>query len=244
MTPKATRTTKATTAMTEGFMTRFLRTVLLSAALLGSAAPAFAQHPAERPGHGAEGVAPVGAAAPGEHESGGHGEHHGIDPKRLAFQLLNFALLVGILVKFGGGAINKSLRARHEQLKADLQEAATARAAAEARLKEQDRRVANLEAELVTLRASLAQAGEHEKSRLVAAAEERVRRIQDETRAMLDQQVRDAERRFREEVATAAMRIAEEKVRRSLQTDDEARLLQSFVQELEAGTPVSSGRAA
>ena len=42
----------------------------------------------------------------------GHGEGHAapsLDVKRLGFQLLNFAVLVFLLVKFGGPAVNKAL---------------------------------------------------------------------------------------------------------------------------------------
>jgi F0F1-type ATP synthase membrane subunit b/b' len=215
----------------------------LTAALLACAAPAMAQH---GPDPHKEGNAPVGAqGAPEDHgAAGGHGEHHGIDPKTLAFQLVNFGLLVTILVVFGGKGINRTLKARHDQLKADLEDAARARATAEARLKEQDQRVANLETELARLRTSMTQDAQQEKAKLTAAAEERVRRIQAETQAMLAQQVRDAERRFREEVGAAALQIAEEKVRRALQIDDEQRLLQSFVGELENGSAAGAGRAA
>jgi F-type H+-transporting ATPase subunit b len=176
---------------------------------------------------------------PAEHGTeGGHGH---LDGKTMAFQVLNFAVLVAILVKFGGGAINKALRQRHEQLKVELAEAAQARAAAEALLAEQDKRVANLAAEVAALRASLHGEAEREKARLLAAAEERVRRVQSETQFLLDQQVKDAERRFREEVAARALELAEEKLRKALQADDDQRLVSAFVSELETAAPV--GRA-
>ena len=196
---------------------------------------ALAQH--DRPG-----VEQHGAAAKGEGaahaDEGGHGEHHGIDGKTLAFQLINFALLVGILGFVGGRAINKALAARHEQMKRDLEEAHQARAAAEARLAQQERRLANLEKEIVGLRASVKDEALKEEQRLLAAAEEKARRIQDETKFLMDQQVKEAERRFREEVAGTAVRIAEEIVRRSVRPDDESRLNQSFISDLETSKPM------
>ena len=56
-------------------------------------------------------------------DPGGELPEHGapeIHGKSLALQLLNFAVLVFVLVKFGGPAIGKALAARHQQLKADL----------------------------------------------------------------------------------------------------------------------------
>jgi F-type H+-transporting ATPase subunit b len=143
-------------------------------------------------------------------------------------------VLLFLLIKFGGSAINKGLRARHEQLKSDLEEAARQKAAAETRFKEQEKRLANLESELEAMRRSILKEAENEKARIIAAAEEKARRVQEETRFQLDQQVKEAEGRFRAEVAQAALKIADELLRRSVNTSDEQRLAQSFVTELSA----------
>ena len=210
----------------------------LALVLLGSAPAAWAQH--DRPGTEEHGAAAKGE---GHADEGGHGgEHHGLDPKRLAFQLINFALLLTILGFFGGRAINKALGARHAQMKNDLLEAQQARAAAEARLAQQERRLANLEKEVLAMRASIKEEAVKEEQRLVAAAEEKSRRIQDETRFLVDQQVKEAEIRFREEVASASVRIAEEIVRRSVRPDDENRLNQTFIADLEGGTAAATPR--
>jgi F-type H+-transporting ATPase subunit b len=203
---------------------------LLPVLLLLAAAPALAEE--------AEGTHPAGEHADGaEHEGEGH---HGLDPKTFAFQLINFGVLVFILVKFGGSAVNKMLAARHVQLKKDIEEAAQARAAAEGRLAEQEKRMANLAQEVSRLRASIKEEAEKEQARLLAVADEKSKRIQDEARFLMQQQVKEAERRFREELAGAAVRIAEEVVRRSVRVDDESRLVQSFVADIErapAGRP-------
>lgn len=181
-------------------------------------------------------------------EQGAHGEevegaeHHGIKPMTLALQLFNFGVLVFILVKFGGGAVNKALQQRHDQLKSDLEESARLRTAAEARLREYETRMRNLEAELATMIANLKREAEGEKLRLIAGAEERVRRIQDETRFLLDQQVKDAELRFRAEIAAAAAQVAEELLKRSVTADDQRRLAATFIGDVET-TPSSAAPA-
>jgi F-type H+-transporting ATPase subunit b len=177
--------------------------------------------------------------AAAEHAGGEHAEHgeHGIDPKTLALQFLNFGVLLFLLIKFGGSAINKSLRARHEQLKTDMEEATRQKAAADLRFKEQEKRLANLESELEAMRQGILREAEQEKARIIAAAEEKSKRVQDETRFQLDQQVKEAELRFRAEVAQAALKIADELLRRSINTSDEQRLVQGFVAELGAARP-------
>jgi F-type H+-transporting ATPase subunit b len=177
------------------------------------------------------------AAEPAAEGQGEHAEHEGIDPKMLGLQLLNFGVLLFILIKFGGKAVSKSLRERHEQLKTDMEEAARLRTAAEVRFKEQEKRLQNLEQELEAMRHAILREAEHEKARIIAAAEEKARRVQDETRFQLEQQVKEAELRFRAEVAQASLKIADELLRRSVNGGDEQRLVQGFVAELGAARP-------
>jgi F-type H+-transporting ATPase subunit b len=176
------------------------------------------------------GVAPV-AGEPAAAHGTGHkeqGEHAGVDAKTLALQLLNFGVLLFILIWFGGRALRKAFRSRHDRLKADIESAAGQRALAEQRFHEQDARLANLEQELVALRAAVHEEGERERARLLAGAEEKAKRIQDETRFQLDQQVKEAELRLRAEVASTAVKLADELLRRSVNPDDERRLAQDF----------------
>ena len=205
----------------------------LGLVLLAAPSPSLGQH--DRPATEEHGAAAKGE---GHADEGGHGgEHHGLDTRTLTFQLINFGLLLLILGFFGGRAINKALAGRHDQMKKDLEEAGAARAAAEARLAVQEKRLGNLEKEVVNLRASIKEEALQEEKRLLAGAEEKARRIQDETKFLMDQQVKEAELRFREEVAGTAVRIAEEIVRRSVRPDDESRLTQSFISDLETGSP-------
>jgi F-type H+-transporting ATPase subunit b len=184
------------------------------------------------------------AAEAGEHPGGELPEHEApeINVKKLALQLLNFGVLLFILVKFGGPAISKALAARHQQLKADLAAASVARADAEARLKQQEARLAALEQEIDGIRKGVKAEAEAEKARLIAAAEERAQRIKDETSFVLEQQIKEAEARLRREVALAAVDLAEQMVRKSLGAADQQRLVDTFVADV--GTPPAAPRGA
>jgi F-type H+-transporting ATPase subunit b len=173
-----------------------------------------------------------------------HGETPEIHPKSLALQLLNFGVLIVILVKFGGPAINKALSARHQQLKADLAAAETARAEAEARLARQEARLAKLEQEITDIQSGVKQEAEAEKARLIALAEERAKRIREETSFALDQQVKEAEGNLRREVALAAVQMAEQLVRKALNAGDQQRLVETFVTDVaRPATPTATGAA-
>ena len=174
--------------------------------------------------------------AAGEHAAGGH-EAGGIDAGKLALQLLNFGILVFILVRFGGKAVNKALAARHQQLKADLASASEARAAAEAQLARQEARLASLEQEIAALRRAIRGEADAEKARLIAAAEERAARIKAETAFLLDQQVREAELRLRREAALAGLAAAERLLRQSIGAGDQQKLVDTFIGEVTAPAP-------
>lgn len=171
----------------------------------------------------------AGGEIGGELPEKGEAETPQIHTKSLALQILNFAVLVFILVKFGGPAINKALAARHQQLKADLAAAETARAEAEARLARQEARLAKLEQEIAEIQAGVKKEAEAEKARLIALAEERAKRIKEETSFALDQQVKEAEANLRREVALAAVQLAEQLVTKSLNASDQQRLVETFV---------------
>jgi F-type H+-transporting ATPase subunit b len=168
--------------------------------------------------------------------SGGHAEFSG---KTFALQLVNFGVLLFLLIRFGGRAMNKSLRVRHEQLKGEISEAARLRDEAALKFQAQEQRMADLEKEIAVLRTSLRQDAEREQARLIEGAQERAKRIQEEMRLQLHQQVKEAEALLRAEVASASVKLAEELVRKSVTADDERRLAREFV----AGVDGSAGPA-
>ena len=211
-----------------------LLAIFAAGAVLVGPRAAVAEEPAARAGQVAE--------REGLEEGAEGREAPHLDLGKLALQLVNFGILVGILGWFGGKAMNKALLARHQQLKADLVAAAEARAAAEGRAAAQEKRLASLETEIAGIRAGIKQEAEDEKQRLIAAAEERAARIGEETKFLLDQQVKEAEVTLRREVAEAAVKIAEQIVTRSLNGGDQQRLLDTFVTDVST-PPTSAGRA-
>jgi F-type H+-transporting ATPase subunit b len=202
-----------------------LLTVVCALALPAAAFAQENEHPAAGEGHEAAGE----AQGEGHGEQGAEHEAPSISVKTLGFQLLNFAVLVFLLVKFGGPAVSKALQARSQQIKTDLASAAELRAAAQARFEQQEKRLASLEQEIAAITASIKQEAEAEKARLIATAEERARRIREESEFIIEQQVKQAEEDLRREVAAAAVALAEKIVRTQMGAGDQQRLIDAFV---------------
>ena len=199
------------------------------------------------------GVAPAASEPATEHGEavaghdaghGEHGAHASVDAKTLALQLLNFGVLLFILIYFGdleGPLVEAVLLAHAHQVERRQRGGELiGLPRIEQRLREQDARLANLEQELAALRAVVKEEGMRERIRLLAGADEKAKRIQDETRFQLDQQVKEAEQRLRAEVASTAVKVADELLKRSVSADDERRLAQDFA--AGAGAPAEMVR--
>ncbi|HMF39657.1 MAG TPA: hypothetical protein VKQ32_03125 [Polyangia bacterium] len=183
------------------------------------------------------------AAHADEQTVAGHGdgeEHEAppISPWKLGFQLFNFAALLAILYFAGRGPVSRALRARSQQIQSDLAAAAEARAAAQARFEQQEKRLTALEQEISAITAGIKQEAEAEKARLIATAEERARRIREESEFIIEQQIKQAEEDLRREVAVAAVALAEKIVRSQLGASDQQRLIDSFVGDIGAANGV------
>ncbi|HSS37668.1 MAG TPA: ATP synthase F0 subunit B, partial [Polyangia bacterium] len=112
------------------------------------------------------------------------------------------------------------------------------------RLARHEARLAKLEQEIADIQSGVKQEAEAEKARLIALAEERAKRIKEETSFALDQQVKEAEGNLRREVALAAVQVAEQLVRQSLNAGDQQRMLETFVSDVGGTQAVPPARSA
>jgi F-type H+-transporting ATPase subunit b len=198
---------------------------------------AAATHERKPPAPPIEHAAPVHAPATAEHAAqpaaAEHGAEHAQHPKfkvtTFIWQLINFGALLFLLIYFGGRKLNQWLRGRHEQLKSEIGEATRLRDEAKRRFDAQERRLAELEKEIAALRASMRKDAEAEQTRMLEAAQERAKRMQDDMRTQIDEQVKVAEAALRAEVANASVKLAAEMVRKAVSFEDERRLAREFV---------------
>ena len=158
-----------------------------------------------------------------------HAAHPVFQVKTFILQLVNFGVLLFLLIYFGGRAMNKALRTRHQQLETEVAEAARLRRQAQEKADTQDRRLAELEKEVAMLRSTMREEAAREQARMLAGARERAQRVQDDMRLQLAQQIKAAEMLLRAEVASVSVRLAEQLARKAVDTQDERRLAQELV---------------
>ena len=191
--------------------------VIISSTIIGAPAPMMATTVLAAPQHEAE------AAPEAVHEQ---------TLLQTAAKIANFAILVGLLVYFLKTPVSVYLVSRATAIRRDLVTAAEMRASAAAQLAEIERKLQSLPAELAALKTQGAQDVAAEQARIAqAAAVERERLIQ-QTRREIEMRLRVARRELTEHAAQLAVRIAEERIKRTITPEDQMRLVDRYTAQL------------
>ncbi len=154
-------------------------------------------------------------------------------PAPFGFALINFAVFALIMYRLAAKPLRDFVRTRHVTIKKDLDEAAAAKAAATAKLKEYEAKIAGLEDEVAKLVAQVKREAEEEKQRLIAQAAEQAKRLRAEAEAQMRAEVQRIERALRREAVESALATAEQVLREKLSGDDQKKIADKYVSDLE-----------
>lgn len=187
------------------------------------------------PRGGAEAVHPGGETQGGHAEATAkHGEGHDEQPmpNEIWWKWANFALLAGAL----GWLISKNagpfFRSRSEEIQQGLVLAARTRQEAEARAAAIERQVANLSAEVATLRAHAGEEFAREGERLRAESEAAIRKIQAHAEVEISSAAKRASKELKAYAAQLALDLAEGQIRNRMSPPAQEQLTDRFIAEL------------
>jgi F-type H+-transporting ATPase subunit b len=167
--------------------------------------------------------------------SGGGGEQAAADPMEWVWKIVNFAILIFILVKFGGKPIRNFLKARTEGIKKSLDDAREAKELAQRALDEVQEKSGTRDSEIEEIISSAKASGEKERERLVQEAVKMSEKLIEQTRANIDYEVKQAREAIKAEAAEIAMELAEKKIRGQITEEDRKRLFEEALTKLEGG---------
>ena len=168
-----------------------------------------------------------------------HGDHEELTFKGLLssreFQgtLVNFGALVLLFAWVIRKKGNPALAERRKQVEAELEEAQRLRAEAEKRHMEAATRLEKLDQEMVAIRAEMVKAGEAERDRIVAQAEEKAARMRKDTNFLIEQQIKQLREDLTREAASAAVMAAQELLQQSTTDSDQNRLAEAYLDRLD-----------
>ena len=191
-----------------------------------------AQEPPNAVAHGSEKVA-AEAAHPGEPEGG---PHHGPKFLGLPAWIWKFVNMVAFLAFLGwliGGPIRRTLAERHGRIRNEAQEARERRSKAETLAAEIESRLRHLEDEIREIRDRAVTEGERQKQEMIAAAEAEAKKILQNARTEVDNQVRNARHELTEYAGQLASERAEQILREKITDADHKKLFEESVREVE-----------
>lgn len=177
-------------------------------------------------------VSPTAAFAESAHEVA---ELHFSDVLNTEFlgTLVNFGvllLIIGWAIRTKG---NPALAARRAEVEKEFAEAQRLRAQAEDRHMATATRLEKLDQEMLQIRADMVKAGEAERDRIVAQAEEKAARMRRDTNFLIEQQMKQLRKELTEQAATAAVAAAQDLLRKRTTDADQEQLAQAYLATLD-----------
>lgn len=170
-----------------------------------------------------------------EREAKGEKDAHGkplapVTP--YAYLLINAAILFFIYYRAGKKPITEGLRARHDAVAKELQEAARIKGEAEAQAKEYADKLEKLEEELERIKADTIKAGEADRARIIREAEEKAERMKKDAQFLLDQELKQLRNDMIAYTAEAAVAAAEAVLKTKVGPQDQDRLADEFLRDV------------
>jgi F-type H+-transporting ATPase subunit b len=165
-------------------------------------------------------------------------------PPPFGFALVNFAIFLGIMSKLLWKPLQKMAAERSHGIAKSLDSATELHKKAEAQLKTFEAKVAGIDGEIETLLASIRKEAELEKARIIATAEADARRLKEDAERQIAAEIETARRELRRGVIEAAIAAAEAAVKQNIAADDQRKMAERYVADVEAQakTSTSTGR--
>lgn len=147
-------------------------------------------------------------------------------------KLVNLLLFVGVLAYFLRRPLGEAFRARREGIRAELMRAQEERNAALAKLEEVEGRLSRLDAEVEAIRVQAQKESAEERARIERATEDDVRKLREQAQREIESASKAARAELRAYTAEQSVRLAEEMIRGDIRPEDDARLINEYVEEL------------
>ncbi len=152
--------------------------------------------------------------------------------KDLLWPVINFAILVFILVKFGRKPISEFLKKRTELIEKSLKEAEEAKELAKKAFSEVQERLLGMDKEINNILESAKKAGEREKEALIAQGESLKSKIIEQAKANIEYELQKAKKAIKSEAALMALELAEKQIKEKLDAKGHEKLTEEYIQKI------------
>jgi F-type H+-transporting ATPase subunit b len=156
-----------------------------------------------------------------------------------AGRVLAFVIWAFLLIYFGRKPLSAFLSSRRSSILDGLEEAKRVEAAANAKHAEYTARIENLDEEIQRLREDFKRAGLEERDRMVAEASARANKLAEESKFLVEQQLKGLREELTREAIEAAVAAADKILRERATGADQQRLADEYLVRLR--TSVTNG---
>ena len=154
------------------------------------------------------------------------------EPWSFLLKLINFAVMLGILLKFATKPLKDFLQKRRNSVKDKVDEADRLLKEAENLKSTYQAKLSQLDQEMEAFRTKAAEEAEQEKSRIVADALAFADRIRQQAQLAYDQEMKEAMTAVQAQVARRTLDAAERRVRQLFKEEDHDKMVNEFIQRL------------
>jgi F-type H+-transporting ATPase subunit b len=158
-----------------------------------------------------------------------------VNARELLLQAINLVIVLGVLFYFARKPILEYFATRRSDIKRDLETSADLLTAAEHRNSQIQRKLVDLESQLVEIVEASRRRADDESERILAEARKTADRIHDDAKIAAEQEFVRARRTLRAEAAELAVELASEILRESVSQGDRDRLIDEFITRVESG---------
>lgn len=148
---------------------------------------------------------------------------------QVAGGIVNFALLVFVIVRFGGPKVSLFLDARKDRLEKEMSEASKLQKQAREQLDSIEAKMKALDEERAHILADYRAAGEAEKQRIIASAESQASRIKEEARLTAETETTRARAQIEREVIELSLQMAEVSLREQMKPAKQTELIKKTI---------------
>ena len=151
----------------------------------------------------------------------------------LLYPIINFVLLIAALVYFARKPVLQFFSERRGEIQTDLKKSSDLLGEAEVKFASWQRKLADLDQELETIREMSHQRAENERANIIADATASAKRIRADATAAIEQELRRSRAVLREEAADLALELAANLLSSQVNDGDRERLVNEFIERIE-----------
>ena len=145
------------------------------------------------------------------------------------FHLLNLTILIMIIKLAAGKAIKNAVSNRAKRIQTHLEESNEMRKTAQDRYDQLEARLSHMESEVESMRAEATASAQRESDLIRAQTDADVKRIQEAAELTIKNETDKARRALRQDAVELAVRVAEENLKKSVSSKEQAALAKDFL---------------